>query len=804
MSHGVRVNLQKGNTMQLQSYATKIILALEYSQVNPDDVSKINLDEFELSSIAIKLDLMYQILQNNPELDDTHPSIAGEIKQIKTDFSSLKSSSQETIEDQIVDTWDTVIEKLPQELIENILGNNIASTDATMKNAIAEQYTNFNQDIQKHFSFMLHNIYEDPFAPLLGMINPEVDTKERFLEQNNSFEWLTDRLKKHFRLNINPLRKVKSFIQFLNEHDEPSYSRIKQILYPNVSTTENDVFLIFYKHLPQKYKIELLAFLTQLGNSYGPLATILLLSDQDLLLELKDKALAHITGDQSIINQQAQKILAGTFCEEMSALLEAISNQAFDEEALKDLQSKDILGSENAFRTIYQIKTTSNKLNILNGLKEHFQVNTNLISLNSFTLNQLTKLDKSTSGLLTHREQFYNLTDAQRELITDCFEYLSLKFWQAPTQSISQKKPTCNNSRSLLLSAWQARIGIVSDDDPNQYLGLRRISNARPSVQSNDSSINLIPKLNQTLATKLNKMFVALHNVTLDFDTLISTADGSLEEFHYNITLHNISENFSADVPFRCHITKLPIADETPLEADETHLEDEATRRLGYSVTRTLIRENDQLIQSEEEEILKTTKIIEQAIEELFNTIVTLNYEHFKEDSGVADRFKDFVGQSNTSRMAELFTLIDDIKLLNNTLLNLHLSCLVGINDKTLDNIRLCRSKELLDVQQVSSSWRTPQRGKNEPSNQNKHILAQLFYVDDDKLHHATVAMRLSSLLVDNITLRAKHFSAFHMLQTWTGNPCPLPLNFFQNGEQTNTTQNLLANPEPESKSFSH
>ena len=75
--------------MQLQSYATKIILALEYSQVNPDDVSKINLEEFELSSMAIKLDLMYQILQNNPELDDTHPSIAGEIKQIKTDFSSL-------------------------------------------------------------------------------------------------------------------------------------------------------------------------------------------------------------------------------------------------------------------------------------------------------------------------------------------------------------------------------------------------------------------------------------------------------------------------------------------------------------------------------------------------------------------------------------------------------------------------------------------------------------------------------------------------------------------------------------------
>ena len=43
---------------------------------------------------------------------------------------------------------------------------------------------------------MLHTIYEDPFAPLLGMINPEVDTKERF-EQNNIFEWLTDRLKKH-------------------------------------------------------------------------------------------------------------------------------------------------------------------------------------------------------------------------------------------------------------------------------------------------------------------------------------------------------------------------------------------------------------------------------------------------------------------------------------------------------------------------------------------------------------------------------------------------------------------------------
>ena len=52
-------------------------------------------------------------------------------------------------------------------------------------------------------------------------------------------------------------------------------------------------------------------------------------------------------------------------------------------------------------------------------------------------------------------------------------------------------------------------------------------------------------------------MFVALHNVTLDFDTLISTADGSLEELHYNITLHNISENFSADVPVRCHITEL-------------------------------------------------------------------------------------------------------------------------------------------------------------------------------------------------------------------------------------------------------
>ena len=43
------------------------------------------------------------------------------------------------------------------------------------------------------------------------------------------------------------------------------------------------------------------------------------------------------------------------------------------------------------------------------------------------------------------------------------------------------------------------------------------------------------------------------------------------------------------------------MADETPLEADETHLEDEPKRRLGYSVTRTLIRENDQLIQSEEE-----------------------------------------------------------------------------------------------------------------------------------------------------------------------------------------------------------
>ena len=56
-------------------------------------------------------------------------------------------------------------------------------------------------------------------------------------------------------------------------------------------------------------------------------------------MELKDKALAHIAGDQSIINQQAQNS-RWHLCEEMSALLEAISNQAFDEEALKALKSK--------------------------------------------------------------------------------------------------------------------------------------------------------------------------------------------------------------------------------------------------------------------------------------------------------------------------------------------------------------------------------------------------------------------------------------------------------------------------------
>ena len=30
----------------------------------------------------------------------------------------------------------------------------------------------------------------------------------------------------------------------------------------------------------------------------------------------------------------------------------------------------------------------------------------------------------------------------------------------------------------------------------------------------------------------------------------------------------------------------------------------------------------------------------------------------------------------------------------------------------------------------------------------------------------------------------------------------PVTVKLFQNGEQTNTTQNLLANPEPESQSF--
>ena len=80
----------------------------------------------------------------------------------------------------------------------------------------------------------------------------------------------------------------------------------------------------------------------------------------------------------------------------------------------------------------------------------------------------------------------------------------------------------------------------------------------------------------------------------------------------------------------------LNYSQETPLEADETHLEDERQggilstninqrKRSAHSIRRGRNSEN--------------SKIIEQAIEELFNTIVTLS-EHFKEDSGVADRFK--------------------------------------------------------------------------------------------------------------------------------------------------------------------
>ena len=440
------------------------------------------------------------------------------------------------------------------------------------------------------------------------------------------------------------------------------------------------------------------------ANDAKLFATMLLLAEPNLFERILSTAHRYLLEPHCQEAKQAQFIISGTFYYEMKVILTALARNEYNETSIISIRSIDFLDSEQRFNSLFSIQCSNYQIKLIKDLKSLFtDLYNNSGQLSSrLSLADIASFDRATSGLLMQREEHHS-PDANNSEVLNYLRYFSIRYFDNQPTSAAKPSARILMTKHIVTTAWQAkvRVGYLAI---NQQIGLQTIINSHKqytTVQRDEDVVisepNIITRLNYYLRNNLHELFHLLNETIIPIQALVRTHNEQQVQ-QVLLKIKAVSGH-----PFK---HEQPDANPRAKRANVITRSESSTSLTQTSDPSTYDfviehRTMDSTHQTLNAAIKKHCQIIEKAINTLYNTTLDLSYSEYKDIRNTAEsvaHLKTLLTRSNTWDKAQqriIFTLIDNINMLNKTLLNLHLSCLIGINLRTLDALTECINQNI-------------------------------------------------------------------------------------------------------------